>query len=324
MSEYIQAVENLYKQQEDKESRIFAEIDRLLIPSEEIDRHESGTFADQVRPAKSWRDELVRMKTDPQIAKGHTLPWDNAKGLRLRPAELTVWSGYNGHGKSLVLTQVMLSVMRQSAKVCIASLELNPLETLKRMSSQHNGVDWDQITVMAIDDFFKAYDGKLNLYAEVGDIEPHRVLALCRYAHESGVEHMVIDSLMKCGTTEGEYREEKKFVNSLQNLAKNTGLHIHLVAHSKKSKDEYEMPGKFDVSGSTHITNLADNVVTVARNKKKEQEQMKPDPDEKILSKPDAYLKCDKQRHGNWEGIVGLWFHKSGQFMPREHQLIRF
>ena len=40
------------------------------------------------------------------------------------------------------------------------------------------------------------------------------------------------------------------------------------------------------------------------------------------LQKPDAYLKCDKNRHGRGkykEGIFGFWFHEpSFQYLDRE------
>jgi twinkle protein len=43
-------------------------------------------------------------------------------------------------------------------------------------------------------------------------------------------------------------------------------------------------------------------VLTVWRNKRKES-----DP-ERHRHEPDAMLICDKQRNGEWEGRIGLWF----------------
>ena len=33
--------------------------------------------------------------------------------------ELTVWTGYNGHGKSLLLSQVLLGLMQQDQRVVV-------------------------------------------------------------------------------------------------------------------------------------------------------------------------------------------------------------
>lgn len=288
-----------------------------IIPSAELNEFEGETFGDTVKTAEEYREELLTLLTNPQTDSGVSVPWRNVK-FKLRPAEFTVWSGINGHGKSLVLTQVMLAAMRQGQRAVIASLELHPLQTLKRMACQTACVAWDELTELSVGKFFDAFGEKLQMYTEVGDMETHRVLALCRWCHANVVDHVVIDSLMKCGTLEQDYAAEKKFINSLQNIAKNTGVHVHLVAHARKGRDEMDMPGKFDVSGTAHITNLPDNVVTIARNKGKEQKLMKNPHDEKALDEPDAWINVCKQRHGDWEGVSPLWFHKSGLFSDSE------
>jgi len=140
----------------EREKRIWKDIDRLFIPSSEIDQYEQDQFGDQVLSAQTWRDDLIRLNNHPEELTGTKLPWPNADGFRLRTGELTVWSGYNGHGKSLILTNVMLSVMRQGQTVAIASLELTPVQTLRRMCSQAHGSKWGDLTDLAINQFFDA------------------------------------------------------------------------------------------------------------------------------------------------------------------------
>ena len=86
-------------------------------------------------------------------------------------------------------------------------------------------------------------------------------------------------------------------------------MHVHLVAHSRKGKDEKEIVGKLDVKGSSDITNQADNVITVWRNKKKEEQraanQLSEDDEGQ---QPDAVIFCDKQRDTGWEGKIPFWF----------------
>lgn len=292
----------------------------LLADTSDIDKYQDPEFADFVKPCESWQAELLSSLFGDKKHIGHRMPWSKLHDrFELRPGELTIWAGINGHGKSLLLNQVMISAMRQGARCVIASLELHPVETLARMICQLSGVVRSGITDIAVEDFFMKVMGKLWLYSEVGDMTPQRVLAMTRWSRaELQADHVVIDSLMKCGTPEGDYAAEKKLVNSLQNVAKQTGIHVHLVAHSRKLKDETQQMGKFDVVGSGMITNMADNVMTVSRNKTKEAEKRKPNPKTDIITGPDAFLTCDKQRHGNWEGTAGLWFHESGQFTEIE------
>src|SRR6185369_11116989 len=134
-----------------------------------------------------------------------------------------------------------------------------------------------------------------------------RILAVIRYsAVELKVHHFFLDSLMMVCRGDDDYNGQKDFVTELCAVAKDTGCHVHLVHHARKLADEENIPGKFDAKGSGSITDQVDNVFTIWRNKAKESErQEKGATDE---GKPDAMLICDKQRHGEWEGRVKLWF----------------
>jgi len=281
----------------------------------DIDRYEDPELLDKVKPAEDYYVQLIDAMFGEAKVEGLTLPWPNTYDkFRLRPGELTIWAGQNGDGKSLILSQSMIGVIRQGAKVAIASLELHPVETLKRMTCQYLGLSETEVGERAVDEFIDTVTGKMWLYDEAGDMEPKRVAAMARYVRaELKVDHLVIDSLMKCGTMEQDYAGEKRLINSLQNISKQTGLHIHLVAHSRKPS-QHGGSGKYEVKGSSTITDMADNVITVLRNRTKEKEASKPDPKQEILDKPDTYLICDKQRHFTWEGNIGLWFHDSGEF----------
>jgi twinkle protein len=49
-------------------------------------------------------------------------------------------------------------------------------------------------------------------------------------------------------------------------------------------------------------------VLTIWRNKRKEKIVRSNKADDEVLRSPDAILICDKQRHGEWEGEIPLWF----------------
>ncbi len=61
-----------------------------------------------------------------------------------------------------------------------------------------------------------------------------------------------------------------------------------------------------DIRGSGSLTDLADNVFSVWRNKIKEE---KLSDGEEVGDAPDALLSCVKQRNGEWEGKIALWFN---------------
>lgn len=311
----------LVMQSVDKKAReinLLKKIDALYVgESIDIDKYEKIEFIDQIEESACFLDKVNEHLFGNERVAGDELPWPDCENyIKFRSHEFTVWNGINGHGKSALVNQVFLGFLKQGCRCLIASLEMRPQETLARMICQAYGIEQHGITQKAVDEFFPAIEGLLYLYKEMGDMEPHRVHALCRYARaELGIDHVLFDSMMKCGIDEGDSAAEKKFINALQNIAKNTGIHIHLITHAKKGVDEYKAPGKFDVHGSAHITNLPDNVIIISRNKRKESEALKNNPDQKIMAQHDVYMNVAKQRHGKgWEGRIGLWWHASRQY----------
>lgn len=278
--------------------------------------------AQKVKPASVWVQELIDRINSPIKQKRAVMPWRKTHTqVQFRPGEVTVWGGANGQGKSLVTGQVGLSLCAQGEKVCVASFEMKPLKTLERMARQ-----WSAFNVSdpafhgnedAIRQFLDLYgqfsewtDGKLWLYDQQGTVTARQVCAVARYcAVEKGITHFVVDSLMKCVASEDDYNGQKMFVDELTAIARDHGMHIHLVHHIKKPADESHKPTKYDFKGTGAITDQVDNVIAVWRNKTKEKNRAAG----KMVSdmEPDALLICDKQRNGEWEGQIGLWFDQT-------------
>lgn len=265
--------------------------------------------AAHVKPASNWCQAVIDRLYGEESRRGAYLPWTKTHSyIRLRPAEVSLWAGVNGHGKSALLNQVMLSAMAQGERVCIASMEMQPAATMARMSKQAATVHEPSIQFLKF--FHQWTDNKLWLYDQEGRVKSERILAVARYAHEElGVTHMVIDSLMKCGLpTAGDaaWNAQSAFIDQLCTLAKDTGLHIHLVAHMRKGDTERRESDKMDVKGSGEISDQVDNVFLVWRNKAKEDAQQRGQADKD--EEPDARLTCCKNRHGEWEGRISLWY----------------
>jgi twinkle protein len=267
-----------------------------------------------VRRASEWADDVVQFfhGEDEQIT-GQRTPWAKVDDrVRFRPGEVTLWPGINGHGKSGVVNFVMLNAMVDGGKACIASFEMKPEVTMRNLNRQATGSNTP--TVEAIHGFHRWTDDRLWLYVHRGQVTPERMLAVTRYCRkELGIDHIVIDSLMKCGIAPDDYSGQKSFVDALCVLARDTGIHIHLVHHMRKGEREFDTPDKFAVKGAGEITDLVDNVLIVFRNKRKEA-QMEGETDQKKLDElvnvPDSTLICAKQRHFSWEGRISLWFDR--------------
>lgn len=278
----------------------------------------------KVRPAAEFVQDLIDdLGTERQEVKAY-LPWDKTHShFAFRPGEVTLWGGVNGHGKSLITGMTALSLCTQGERVCVASFEMKPRKTLERMARQFSSQaaphpsELSDLKIMAtfrdVYEQFRDWTTKhLWLYDQQGTVKTDMLVAVLRYcANELKITQFFIDSLMKCVADEDDYNGQKRFVDEVTAIARDTGMHIHIVHHIKKLSSEEAMPDKMDVKGSGSITDQADNLLLLWRNKKKERDQQAG----KLVSgtEPDAILCCDKQRNGEWEGRVALWYEKDSQ-----------
>lgn len=279
--------------------------------------------AQKVRPAGLYVQEMIESLGKKRQEPRAYLPWDKTHGLfQFRPGEVTLWGGVNGHGKSLMTGMTAASLVSQSERVCIASFEMKPRKTLDRMVRQWGGDSpdeaWDdrpEALAVYRDTYeqFRAWtDNHLWLYDQQGTVQRDMLIGVIRYcAKELGITHFFIDSLMKCVAAEDDFNGQKMLVDELTAIARDYSMHIHLVHHIRKLSSEEATPDKTDVKGSGSITDQVDNLLLVWRNKKKERDAQAG----KTVAdgEPDALLICDKQRNGEWEGKVSLWFDKRSQ-----------
>ncbi len=261
-----------------------------------------------IEPLDAFREETNQILDHGGHVFGERLPWEKADdAVRLRPGEVSLWAGVNGHGKSLVLGQVLLWL---ESNCLIASLEMRPAATVARLIRQALG---NTNPTEQFRELFYEATRNMWLYNQTDTVASERILGMCHYAAmELGIKHIAIDSLMKCGIGPDDYARQKEFVDRLCNCARTHNAHIHLVHHIRKSDREGKIPDKFDIKGAGEITDLVDNIFIVHRNKDKEQKH--PSQREKMM--PDEVLRVAKQRHGDWEGDIKLWFHPaSTQFV---------
>ena len=300
---------------------------RVILPAKDANEYllsgaDGSDFWDCIKAAKPQDPEELRQASDfidrvkalfypahgderdPVLRLDRDVEW-----FEFRTGELTVWTGYNGHGKSLMLSQTLLGLMQQGERVVVFSGEMTPERQLKRIAKQASGLD--RPTMGYLDAIGRWLHDKMWLFNVVGSASIERLLTVFLYASKRyGTRHFVIDSLMMTDVPEdgaGAMTAQKEAVRKLCDFAKRNNCHIHLVAHPRKGVDESRGPGKLDVAGSSKITDGADNVFTVWSARRDESKEV--DPDE-----PDARLELQKQRNGDMQHYsLKLWFNKSAQ-----------
>lgn len=184
----------------------------------------------------------------------------------LRPAEVTVWTGRNGDGKSTFLNQMCMQVLRddKDQNFCIASFEMKPAGLIRWMMKQYGlyvyRENWNE--------FLNQVGNRLYFINTIVETNPEKLLETFNYLYRRfGVQNYLIDSLLRISFNDKteKLESQKNFMNLLTGFALDTKTHIHLVAHPRKSENDYKRIYKVDISGSGDIANLAFNVVSVQR-----------------------------------------------------------
>jgi twinkle protein len=287
-------------------------IDKLTVNQSTVqefynERYSHAEF--KVKSTDTFTSDLVRYFGE-EIHAGKSLGFLKTEDkIRCRSAELTILTGVSGHGKSMWLSQVILSMMKQGTKCLIASLEMRPVLTLARMVTQTLGSP--EPTDEYIQKFCERAKDKLYIYDQLGTTTSEDMIATLYYGkHILGVDIFVIDSLMKMSDISEESLEKQKlFIDKLAVTCRDLNVHVFLVAHTRKMKDETEIPDATNIMGSSHIRNLCDNIICVWRNRTKEKLAEEGQTEEKDLRIiPDAKVFVQKQRNAQWEGAFNFWY----------------
>lgn len=277
----------------------------------------------KVRKASDFTEELID-HINPKAGAKRSPDMFSTKlrgDMQFRPGEVTCWSGYSKHKKSIFTGQLALDLCVQKQRVLMASFEMYPADTLGRMARQ--ALAGEHPSNASLERFSKWTDSRLWLLNHVGRFNPSQLIAVLRYfSEELKGTHAFIDSMMMVVGSEEKMDEQKQFATDLIRLAQETGLHIHLITHCRKPAggDESKPPTKYDVRGTSSITDQAHNIITVWANKAKKSKLDQDPNDIEALAQPDALVTVEGQRASGWEGRVKLWFDSASmRFMDERH-----
>jgi len=235
--------------------------------------------------------------------------------FRVRPAELTIWTGTSGSGKTTFLLNVLAGQAAQGQRCCIASFEMAPRKTFNVLACQIGNVErpsGDQLHHIAgwIEDRFYIY------HTEKRVVVPDMLETFRYMRRRYGVTQFMVDSLMMCGMASDDYVAQKMAVEAMVNFAKAERVHFHLVAHSRKLASDKSQSDKMDVKGASEITDLGFNIVHVHRDLEKEEARQKGE----FSDEPDGKMFFSKQRETGVHPYSPLYFDpRTRRFRATKH-----
>jgi twinkle protein len=265
-----------------------------------------------LKRASDYTDKVIQLFWPTHEDRpGYTVPYSKLSDkIYFRKSEVTLWSGASGSGKSQIISDCIPHWIKQGSRICLASLEMKGEQTLRRMSKQTGGVD--RPTAQYIERILGWLDAGLLIYERVGKAGVGALLEIFDYARAKyGCDQFVIDSLMRLGIAADDYTGQEKAVFQLVDWAVQHEVHLHLVAHSRMGEKGQGAPETEDIKGAMEIGANAFNILTVWRNRRHEEEIQAAETEAlkaELNQKPGVILNVAKQRNGDFEGKVGLWF----------------
>ena len=152
------------------------------------------------------------------------------------------------------------------------------------------------------------------IYDAVGQVDIDDLMAVQYFAKaELGVTMSIIDNMTVLRLPGGDVNQAQgTLMTLLVQTARQTGLHIHVVCHTRKPSPG-EQVSRYQIRGASQLSDLADNIFMVERNERKETLLASFDTTEEerveIRRQSDTRLHLLKQRHGSsWIGVARLYF----------------
>jgi hypothetical protein len=196
----------------------------------------------------------------------------------------------------------------------LISPEFSPELNLARIVQQVIGKSPGEIEESDVNAVLAFLEKNFKVYDAIGAVDIDDLMAVMYFAaEEHGITMAAIDNLTVMKLPSNDVNQgQSELMTSLVQTARQTGVHIHVVCHTRKP-----MPGeqisRYSIRGASQLSDLADNIIMVERNESKEKKlaDIKLDEEDRkeVRLQADTRLHCLKQRHGSaWVGVGKLYY----------------
>lgn len=256
-------------------------------------RHGPETLEQCLGDAKAWPidhvvypgdlgDDLLAMR-EQREARGLSTGWKSVDELyTVMPGELTIVTGIPGHGKSEFIDALILNLASKHGwGAAFCSPENLPVTRhLAKMLEKATGAPFYEKERHARMTQMEMLDALEFLHQHVALIVPEESLTIQDLlakakglVFQRGIRALILDPWNEFDHRRASGLSETEHVSSslglLRRFARNHGVHVYVVAHpaklQKNMDDKYPVPRPYDISGSAHWYNRADNCLSVWR-----------------------------------------------------------
>jgi twinkle protein len=218
-----------------------------------------------------------------ETPKGESTGWKTVDNYyTIKTGQVTITTGIPSHGKSEWVDALMMNMaIEHNWSFAVFSPENQPLEEhFAKLAEKfigkpfHHGVH-DRMNKIELDEAKKYIQRWFTFILPPEDkLTVDGILELCKHeVLKDGIKGMVIDPWNEIDHRRPASMTETEYISycltKIRRFAREYGIHIWLIAHPAKPKrndnGSYLVPTPYDISGSAHWRNKADNCITVFR-----------------------------------------------------------
>lgn len=204
--------------------------------------------------------------------------------ITFQPGQWTVVTGIPGHGKSELLDAILVNLASVYGwTFAIFSPENQPLELhFQKLAEKFTCKPFfgpQRMTRVELEEAKHWIGERFTFVLPESDcLSVDNILNLARVAvRRKGVQGVVLDPWNELDHARPPILSETEYISAsltkIRRFARENGVHVWLVAHPSKLRKEkndrgqlvYPVPTPYDISGSAHWRNKADNAMTVYR-----------------------------------------------------------
>ena len=253
---------------------------------------------DGVFKPTEYHAELMEYMSHPDADNGKPLPWENVK-LTLKP-EMYLLTGIPSMGKSTWMDNIIVgSAKMHRTKWAIFSPESYPVKKyLSKLvwvylrKNIHGRYQPTPTTREEVDDALRFFDERITiLNPPENDKNVDKLLEMVEWlALNEGVDAFLFDPYNEFSATRPRDISETDYVSvflgRIRSFVNTHQVMAWIVAHPTKLKKEevrypdgtvkndYAVPTAYDVAGSANFYNKPDNIISVHRNRDKDQNHL--------------------------------------------------
>jgi twinkle protein len=189
-----------------------------------------------------------------------------------RPGEVTLVAGGTGVGKTAIVRQLAVNLAAQKLPVFFIPLEMNPEVVALQMVEMmlHGNVFTSpEFSVQKIDETVFSLTQYVKFFDHFGTIDPIKLINTIEYVcRVHDIKYVVLDHISAVvNGGEDERRGVDQCIAGLKSVALRLGLHILVVSHISRSKDDPDdnHPTLSKIRHSAGLAQYSDQVLGVQR-----------------------------------------------------------